>query len=528
MIELRHASFCYAPGVAPALDDVSLTIAPGERVVLLGLNGSGKSTLARLLNGALRPSSGEVAVDGVVSSAETARELARRVGFVRQDPRSQIVSSLVSDEVAFGPRNLGLSREEVRERVAGALDACGIADLAGRMTSELSGGQQQLLAVAGMLAMRPGYLVLDEASSQLDGSSRERLADVVRRLVEGGMGVLEIAHAPELVFGARRVVVLEAGHVAWEGTPTELFASERAHEAAGWGDEPVARALAEGVARGYELGDRPEPELLGRLLGPVEDARPACAPAPPHGHALELSGVTVSYGAQRALDGVSLGCTGSLTLVVGASGSGKTTMARVLAGVLAPDAGRALLDGQPVRAGQVGLSFQRPEDQLFADTVLDDISYGPRAQGMAVQEAHAAARAAARELGVSSELFDRSPFELSGGQMRRVALAGVLACNPAACVFDEPTAGLDVPSRALLRSVVCSLRQGGAAVVVITHDAAEWLDLADDVAFLAAGAVVAHEPVERVARSPELFSGAGLAAPFAVRLRAAREGARHG
>ena len=189
MVEVQDVSFAYAAG-ANALNGVSLTLRPGERVVLLGRNGSGKSTLGRLLNGGLAPSSGSVSVDGETSS----RQFARLVGYVRQDPRNQIVSPLVSDEVAFGPRNLGLSREEVLERVTWALEQCGIAGLSERLTAELSGGQQQLVAMAGVLAMRPRYLVLDEVGSHLDERSRERVRAVVRSLTADGVGVAEIAH----------------------------------------------------------------------------------------------------------------------------------------------------------------------------------------------------------------------------------------------------------------------------------------------------------------------------------------------
>ena len=169
MIELRDVCFSF-DGEISVLDHVSLTVGAGERVLLLGSNGSGKSTLARLLNGSLPPSSGTVSVDGAVDG------LARLVGYVRQDPRNQLVSAVVSDEVAFGPRNLGLSREEVVARADEALDACGISRLRDRMTSELSGGQQQLVALAGVLAMRPRYLVLDEATSMLDKATRAHVS----------------------------------------------------------------------------------------------------------------------------------------------------------------------------------------------------------------------------------------------------------------------------------------------------------------------------------------------------------------
>ena len=523
MIEVAHASYAYPAG-GRALDDVSLYVSPGERVVLLGLNGSGKSTLARLVNGALVPSSGIVSVDGVVSRPGASHELARLVGYVRQDPRNQIVSPLVSDEIAFGPRNLGLARDEVLERVDEALEACGIPDLRNRMTDELSGGQQQLVSLAGALAMRPRYLVLDEVCSQLDEASRQRIAEVVAGLVRTGTGVLEIAHGPEALFGAARAVVLSGGRVAWEGAPRDLLLDEAALALSGLSADPLARLLARAMAEGCALGERPDPAALATHLDPEESTPPESArPRPSQAHALTLEGARVCYGTNAALDDVTLEARG-VALVLGPSGSGKTTAARVLASVQATSAGGAALDGREVVAGEVGLAFQRPEDQLFADTVLDDVAYGLLARGVPRGRADAAARAVASRMGLDEDLLDRSPFELSGGQMRRAALAGVVAPAPDAYVFDEPTAGLDAPSRRALRALVRELADEGAAVVVITHDAAEWLDAADDVVFLRGGRVVSRHVAAGVAALPEAFRAAGLEPPLMVRVRALMRG----
>ena len=421
MLEVRDACFSY-DGEKNVVDHVSLTLEPGERVTLVGSNGSGKSTLARLLNGSLAPASGSVNVDG------RADHLARLVGYVRQDPRNQIVSAVVSDEVAFGPRNLGLARREVLARVDQALEACGISDLRDRMTSELSGGQQQLVALAGVLAMRPRYLVLDEATSMLDQPTRRRVARIVGGLAD--VGVLEITHKPVL---QGRTIALDAGRV---------------------------------VPRAAE-------EALSRVPMPAVD-RP--------GHTLSVVGASL----EGRLRGVSHEFSG-ITLLTGPSGAGKTTLVRVLAGVLAPDSGTVSLDGHPVRPGDVGLAFQRPEDQLFCDTVLDEVAYGPRVQGL--PHPLALAREAARSLGIMDALLDRSPFELSGGQMRRVALAGVIAARPSAYVFDEPTAGLDARGTEELRRLVADLACEGAAVVVITHDQDEWARLSPSVVHMEAGRI---------------------------------------
>ena len=512
MIELDNVAFGYS-SASLAVDGVSLVVGPGERVVLLGRNGSGKSTLGRLMNGSLVPRAGSVSVDG------QRRELARLVGYVRQDPRNQIVSAVVSDEVAFGPRNLGLSREEVLRRTVDALSTCGIAHLGDRMTSELSGGQQQLLAIAGVVAMRPRYLVLDEVGSQLDDAARLRVSGIVRALVGQGVGVVDVAHSVESLFGADRVAVLASGRLVWQGAPEDFLRSDRALGLSGLASDPLVRALAVAVAAGYRLPAEPDPEgLASYASAPSRVSRGEGSRTGTH--ELSCAHVGTSYDDVRALDDVSLAARG-LTLVLGRSGSGKTTLGGVLAGVLEPDEGGAALDGRPVRVGDVGLALQRPEDQLFCDTVLDDIAYGPRQRGLGEDAALEAAREAASLLGVGEDLLERSPFELSGGQMRRVALAGVVACGRGALVLDEPTAGLDAESRQELREVARGLVERGAAVVVITHDAGEWLGDATSVALLREGRLVAVADPARAASDPVLYETAGLAAPFSVRLCAA-------
>ena len=461
MLELRDVRYWYEGAAEPAVAGVSLVVRPGERVVVLGRNGSGKSTLARLACGGLAPAQGEVVSDGYV-------------GYVRQDPRDQLVSEGVLDEVAFGPCNLGWPRDEVEREVRRAL--AGSEHLMGRMTHELSGGEQQLVAVAGVRAMRPSCYVLDEAGAHLDAEGRQALADAVAADMAGAgplapvagddpaqtggasapVGVIEVTHDLGAVRGASAVVVMERGRVVFQGTAEGFLASGEARRAAG-------------VCDGGPCRDQLRPR----------DGAPT--------HVLACEGVTVWRGEREVLRDVDLELAAGLTLVVGAPGSGKTTLAQVLAGVLAPDAGTATLDGAPVRAGQVGLAFQRPEDQLWAATVFDDIAYGPRAQGWPEDEALAAARAAAARLGVGEELLARSPFELSGGQMRRVALAGVVAARPGAYVFDEPTAGLDGEARAAMHDLVADLVAEGAPVVVCTHDADEWRAEARAVVRLAGG-----------------------------------------
>ena len=539
MIEFSHAGFMHAGADAPALTDVSLSVGQGERVVVLGANGSGKSTLARMATGSLVASTGLVSVDGVACLARNRNKVARLVASVRQDPAGQLVSDLVFDEVAFGPQNLGLGRESVSQRVSEALAAAGISRLADRLTSELSGGQQQLVALAGALAMKPRYLVLDEVASHLDGHSRRLVEHAVSEAVASGVGVLEVSHGVSCLPGASRVVVLEGGRVVWEGTPVEFLLSRRGLEASGLMEDPLARVLSIAVANGFNLGTRLEGDELAAFLSThglarrsaAQLERPTRVDGAKPGHILSLASVVAGYGGRAVVSGVTISSRGTLTVVGGRSASGKTTLARVLSGLLEPSSGSVTIDGRQVRPGMVGLAFQRPEDQLFADTVFDDIACGPTNLGMAPERVGTAVRDAARELGISDDLLRRSPFELSGGQMRRVALAGIWSMGLPAIVLDEPTAGLDVRGRRLLREAVCARVRQGVSVVVFSHDLGEWLPIADEVVLLSGGRVSARIPGRTARTNAAPFLRAGLEPPaetlvWGAAVREARGGAR--
>lgn len=209
-----------------ALKNVSLVIEKGEFVALAGMNGSGKSTLAKLLNGLFVPSDGEVLIDGL-STADEANifEIRKRAGMVFQNPDNQMVATIIEDDVAFGPENIGIAREEIVERVVYALDAVGMSEYRTRTASKLSGGQKQRIAIAGVLAMRPDILILDESTSMLDPNGRKEIMDIARKLNDEGITVINITHNMEEAVLADRLIVLRKGRIAMDGTPKEVFAS---------------------------------------------------------------------------------------------------------------------------------------------------------------------------------------------------------------------------------------------------------------------------------------------------------------
>jgi energy-coupling factor transport system ATP-binding protein len=517
-------------------------------VSVIGSNGSGKSTLLRVMNGARGAHEGGVLVDGIDPMADEASslEVARLVGFVRQDPVCQLVSSSVADEVSFGPCNLGLEADDVRERVTTSLEAVGLGSRERSGVEGLSGGEQQRLAVAGVLAMRPSYLLLDEATSQLDSSARTDLRSLVRELVAGGVGVLQVTHLLEDVIGSNRVLVMEAGRIIWEGSPADLLGEtsvlDRAQLSGADGSSaPDIMRLALSCACPKAdlldadaildaVTDDDAIDALARLLVSPQgrpSGREGDLDAKADGRTLSLREACVRVEGSDILSHVTFDVPhGSVLVIGGRSGSGKTTAAMALAGVGELGTGDALLDGRPVRAGQVGLAFQRPADQLFRYTVAEDVAYGPECRGMSPEEVSRAVSHACELVGLEEPLMSRAPLRLSGGERRRVALAGIVAAEPTAYVLDEPTAGLDGAGRTLVHGLVRDLASAGSCVVVVTHDLAEWLPCSDAAVLLSHGKVSWSGPTSELVSDEAPFLAAGLRPPLDVSLRARLSDAR--
>lgn len=481
MLQLSNITVSY-PGdsgeLRTVVDGVSVSVAPGEHVVLLGANGSGKSSLMRCALGLNFLDGGSVRIDGLdpydPSQAVGARSL---LGFVGQRPDNQIVATSVEDEVAFGPENLGLDRAELRRRVDGALEAVGLAGMERREPHTLSGGQKQRLAIAGALAMEPRYLLLDEPTSMLDEPSRRTVNSLVASLVAGGVGALHITHDLSEAAVADRVVVVAAGATVFEGEFADLM-SMGPDTLRGWGLEADVPAVR-----------RPE-SRLGEDGPPQEFAQAG----------IVLRGVSTSYDAgfgERtvALDDVDFSVApGELVVIKGPTGSGKSTLMKVCAGLIAPERGEALIGGIPITPrtvrGKVGIVFQDPEEALFADTVLDDVMFGPLNFGETKESARIIALDALRASGLDPERFSgRSPFTLSGGEARLAAIAGVLAISPTLVLADEPTSALDARGRLAVRTLLTSLvdRRG---VVVVTHSPEEFEGVADRIYSIESGVLV--------------------------------------
>lgn len=504
MLEVKNVTVGY--GDVEVLSGASLSVAPGELVALVGDNGSGKSTLGRVMCAAQLVDGGSVVVDGHDPSVSELDRLRVRalVGRVCQDPVDQIVSSLVFDEVAFGPRNLGLDEAEVERRVLAALDLVGMLSFADCVTTELSGGQQQRIALAGLLAMHPSYLVLDEPTAQLDPSARAGFRDLFSRLAhESHMGIALITHDPAEIARADRVIDVArmgvrsgdasaGGDRANDARVGDVRGGDAFKGVQSTGDASLDSVRSFDACASDACAVSEDNASEGGSLMAATCARGGRADIVHARPVLELDGIFFSYGDRPVLTDVSLRVhAGEVVLLAGASGAGKSTLASIAAGLVAPCSGEVRLCGAPPVPGDVGLAFQQPEAQFFLDTVYDEIAYAPRNLSCDEAEVDRRVHAAVRTVGLDEDLLSSSPFELSGGQARRVALASVLSLDAPAYIFDEPSAALDAKGRAFARRMVEGLSREGRAVLVITHDVDEWAPVSSRVVELADGSL--HE-----------------------------------
>ena len=579
MIECRGVSFSY-DGAARALDGIDLKIEDGEFFCILGGNGSGKSTFAKHLNALLQPDAGTVRVNGMdASDPELVYDIRSTAGMVFQNPDDQLVATLVEDDVAFGPENLGVESAQIAQRVREALKRVGLVGFERHETHALSGGQKQRLALAGVLAMEPSVLILDEASSMLDPRGRKGLMKACRALHDRGMTIVMITHFMEEAAEADRVAVFQAGRVAMLGTPEEILT--RADELAQLNLDMSAscclgRALrAKGVPvyaqvreadmvaeilrvyaeqDGVDAAARPLPSCADTATGEsvATDGPDASDPV------IELSHVSYSYSLSArerrrwhkrsategisnkqalwgndpsspwALRDVSLTVRrGEFLGLAGHTGSGKSTLVQHLNGLIRPQEGnvRALgldlsnkKDAIAVKA-KVGVVFQYPERQLFAETVAQDVAFGPRNLGLSQGEVARRVASSLARVGLDlATVGDKSPFELSGGQQRRVAFAGVLAMEPEVLVLDEPMAGLDPAARRDFLELIDRLHREGLTVVMVSHSMDDLANCCDRIVVMNEGAVFAEgTPAQVFAHADELKS-IGLGVPAAQRM----------
>ncbi len=503
-IEFRDVSYTYPGQKRPALQNISFSLETGRHLAVVGGNGSGKSTLTRLIMGLIVPDSGTVLVDGKDSSdRKNHRAIRTRVGLVFQNPSTQIVATVVREDIAFGPENLNLDGPEIRQRVAKALDESSLSPLAKRETHMLSAGQQQRLAMAGVLAMGTGCLILDEAESMLNPAGRNQLNSLLDDLHSRGFTIIRITHFMEQASRAQDLLLLHKGDLVSFSSP-RLFLDSSA-DLERWFLKPSAlQSLAyrlssrypglESLLREEDLIQALKEETRGQEDLSSEFHSSAGADS---GHSGEpvmvLENISRAYGARgpspvQALKNVSFKLAGGEAVaLMGTTGSGKSTFLQTLNSLLLPDSGSITILGEnpldkkcdlaSLRT-RVGLVMQQPEKQLFASLIGDDVAFGPQQMGVRGRDLAVRVRDALEKVGLNYKEFRDHPVRaLSGGQKRKAALAGVLAMTPEILLLDEPTAGLDPLSAENLETIIRDLHKGGLTVLTVTHSVEQALRL---------------------------------------------------
>jgi energy-coupling factor transport system ATP-binding protein len=516
------------------LGPLDFSAAPGSSHLLLGPNGSGKTTLIRILAGLKEPTAGRYLLGGdEIRAGDEGRSLWPEVGALFEEPDPQFLADTVEAEVAFGLESLPIPTREVRERTAAALEESGLRALAARAPQSLSAGEKARTLLAAARAGRPRCLLLDQSLAHLDPGTRRSLeGTLVREAIAGGRAVVRTHQESDPPFPGEALHVIEQGAL-----------------------QPLARltprAVMDGARVPYPLALRVTAllSMAGRWPGPlaaeVEALERALSPAPGpdagSGHEgasgrrnpaiLAMNGVSWSPAGARGasvVEGIDLEIAGGeIVAVIGRSGTGKSTLLRLAAGLLDPTRGSIHREPPSVpRVRPVALALEYPERQLFGRTVLEDVAALLWVEGVPAEERARSARRAMLEVGLDPDRFaGRYPVSLSEGEKRRAALAGVLIEPPQLLLLDEPTAGLDPEGRRALGAVMAALRERGRTVLLASHDLAFVASVADRVIVLGAGRILAQGAAASILRDDAILRGTGLPTPDFVRLERALRGA---
>ena len=546
------------------LKGVDLTIKKGEFIALLGRNGSGKTTFSKQLNAILRPSEGTVTVDEMgTRDAEKLYEIRQHVGMVFQNPDNQMVAANVEEEVAFGPENLGMESDTIVARVKQALEQVRMWKRRKTAPNHLSGGQKQRIAIAGILAMHPDYIVLDEPTAMLDPKGRKEVMEALQRLnQEQEMTVILITHDMEEAALASRVILLADGQVRFDGIPEKFFGADVLLAEMGM-EAPLSyrvRKLIDSDVFVEKVGDAREDEATtgkrknlseydksGReweasseLVDKKKNEKAEAETDEKNQALISLQHVSYIYSPgtayeKVALDDVNLSLgKGEIVGLAGHTGSGKSTMIQLLNGLLKPTSGTVTFEGKDIHAkgysgnylrSKVGMVFQYPEHQMICDTVWEDVAFGPSKQGLTGEACETRVEEALRFVDLPEKYYQASPLQLSGGQKRRVAIAGVLAMHPEYIILDEPAAGLDAAGkREIFDRIRRMSREQGIGVLLVSHSMEDLAEYADRIIVLDDGKKILDDRPAEVFAERETLETCGLDVPeavkFADRLRA--------
>ncbi len=533
-------------GKRTVLDDINIDIKKGEFVAILGRNGSGKSTFAKHLNALLMGESGNVYINGQdVGAVDELWRIRKQCGMVFQNPDNQIVGVTVEEDVGFGPENLGVPTEEIWERVNDSLCKVNMEKFRKKSPNRLSGGQKQRVAIASSLAMKPECIVLDEPTAMLDPRGRQEVMEIVENLnKEQKMTIILITHHMDEAAKADRIVIIDKGKPVLQGTPRDVFMN--------FGEirklsleipqimELSYRLYKKGKVSRYDIltvdefadvFERDNIKNYNEKINKDENnEKSECRKTDiKKTELLRLKDVSCVYEKGndmevRALNNVSLNiCTNEFVGIIGHTGSGKSTLIQVMNGLIRNSSGIVYFRGKDISQKDfdrrqlhfsVGLVFQYPESQLFEESVIKDVMFGPKNKGMDEREALESAKESLMKMGLDESYYHKSPFELSGGEMRRVAIAGVIAMKPEILILDEPAAGLDSESKGnLLESLKKMNNDNGTTIVIVSHNMEDVANYVKRLIVVNDGSIAYDDVVKNVFQNTEELKNMGLDVP---------------
>lgn len=545
-VEINHLSYRYPRATKPSLKDIHLKIEKGKFVVIMGATGAGKTTLSLCFNGLIPQLLegdliGEVSVGGYNTRENAVQSLANVIGLVMQDPETQIIGRTVEEDTAFGPRNVVTSIDEIQASVDRALEIVRLKGYNHRFTETLSGGEKQRLAIAGVLAMGPEILVLDEPTAELDPVGKSEIYDTLDALRQTqDLTILLIEHSIDsLVYRADEVIILEEGEVVWQGKPADVFRNVPLLPQ--YGIRPIPVSLLGWVF--YQKGwilfediplDLPSAERLLRMIITRRGFRKAQNQVSFNQQRITISEVTRSqnpiiricnldhrYGKDHmALQEINLMIeAGEFIALIGQNGAGKTTLAKHLNGLLKPTQGEVIVDGMNTKefstaqlSQVIGYVFQNPDHQIFSVSVEKEIAYGLKNAGFQAEEIQKRIDHVLAFTGLEP-YREVHPFTLSKGERQALAVASILAMEPKILIIDEPTTGSDWRGVQTIMSMIRDLNDAGTTVLMISHDMELVAQFAKRVVVMKQGRIVLDGPPRDVFSHTEMLREAAIVPP---------------
>ncbi len=547
-VVLEHVKFTYPGADKPALNSIDLEVKKGEFVAIMGPTGSGKSTLLLLLNGSIPhyiegTLEGDVIVAGLNTKEARIPNIAQHVGLIFDDPEVQLVCPIVEEEVAFGPANLGLPREEIQRRVESCLNTVRLKGLERRNPYTLSGGEKQSVAIAAVLAMQPEILVCDEPTSMLDPLGEKRVYSLIRDLNKkyGMTCILAGQESEEIAEFADRILILNHGEVVAEGSPSKVFEEEMyILEKTGIGAPQVSVLAARMKKRNLWKSAIPlaleeakvelarilegnmAKQAVGRVEGEIEEQEMIREQT--EGKAIiRFDDVYFKYpeAYEYALENINLTIReGEFLALIGQNGSGKTTLSKHIIGILKPTQGKVFVDGcDTLRASTaelartVGYCFQNPDHQLFSLSVKEELSFGPSNFSLQPNEIERGIYDALKIAGLSENILDLPPRALGKGERQRVAFASILTWNPKIFVIDEPTTGQDLKESLFIMDTLKEFNKRGKTVIFISHEMELVAQYASRVAVMCQGQIILDAPPKTVFTRTDILRESNIEPP---------------